>query len=116
MDNYFNAVCSVCGKKYHVCQSCQNTGSFVPWRTVADSPSCYKIFQILSSHTNHQLADAQARALLQRCNLTELDTFLPEIKDTIMELLDKQESNSSPNTNLKSLSAESILKSPKGKG
>lgn len=91
MDKYLNAVCSVCGKKYHVCQSCQNTGSFVPWRTIADSPSCYKIFQILSSHTNRQIDDTQARALLQRCNLSGLDTFLPEIKDAVLRLLDKRE-------------------------
>ncbi|MCI8485215.1 MAG: hypothetical protein HFH41_12900 [Lachnospiraceae bacterium] len=87
MDSYFNAVCTVCGKKYHVCQSCQNTGSFVSWRTIADSPACYKIFQILSSHTNRRINEQEAKGLLLECDLTELDTFLPDIRKNIRTLL-----------------------------
>lgn len=87
MDHYFNAVCTVCGKKYHVCQSCRKIGSFVPWRTVADSPACYQIFQILSSHTNNRISDQEAKKRLSECDLKELDTFLPDIQKSIRSLL-----------------------------
>lgn len=36
MAEYLNAVCKVCGKKYHHCEMCEQIGS---WRAVACSPN-----------------------------------------------------------------------------
>ena len=41
MDEYLNAVCKVCGKKYHHCEKCEQIGS---WRAVACSPECWNIW------------------------------------------------------------------------
>ena len=41
MAKYLNAVCKVCGKKYHHCEMCEQIGS---WRAVACSPECWNIW------------------------------------------------------------------------
>lgn len=41
MAKYLNAVCKVCGKKYHHCEKCEQIGS---WRAVACSPECWNIW------------------------------------------------------------------------
>lgn len=41
MAEYLNAVCKVCGKKYHHCDMCEQIGS---WRAVACSPECWNIW------------------------------------------------------------------------
>lgn len=41
MTEYLNAVCKVCGKKYHHCDMCEQIGS---WRAVACSPECWNIW------------------------------------------------------------------------
>ena len=41
MAEYLNAVCKVCGKKYHHCEKCEQIGS---WRAVACSPECWNIW------------------------------------------------------------------------
>ena len=41
MAEYLNAVCNVCGKKYHHCEKCEQIGS---WRAVACSPECWNIW------------------------------------------------------------------------
>lgn len=41
MAEYLNAVCKVCGKKYHHCEMCEQIGS---WRAVACSPECWNIW------------------------------------------------------------------------
>lgn len=41
MSEYLNAVCKVCGKKYHHCAKCEQVGS---WRAVACSPECWNIW------------------------------------------------------------------------
>ena len=41
MAEYLNAVCKICGKKYHHCEKCEQIGS---WRAVACSPECWNIW------------------------------------------------------------------------
>ena len=40
MAEYLNAVCKVCGKKYHHCEMCEQIGR----RAVACSPECWNIW------------------------------------------------------------------------
>lgn len=89
MKEYLNATCAICGKKYHVCSSCENARSFTPWRMITDSSACYKIFMILSSYTNGYTSRQEAKEQLQSCDLTHLDTFVSHIRDTIQKLLDE---------------------------
>ena len=51
MSQELNATCDICGKKYHVCNSCKEIKSFTPWRTVTDTLQHYAIFLALSQYT-----------------------------------------------------------------
>lgn len=51
-----NAVCSICGQPYYVCNACKSTKSLTPWRIVADTMDCYKVYTILRHYANGAVA------------------------------------------------------------
>lgn len=90
MAEYLNAKCAICDKKYHLCKTCEDIESFLPWRTVTDTIDCYKIFLVLSEYTKTKNKE-QAKKELSTCNLKEKDTFAPHIKVAIDEILAEPE-------------------------
>jgi len=82
-----NATCSICGKKYHMCVTCSEVKSFMPWRTIVDTVNCYKIFLILRDYTNKSKTKESAKADLEKCDLSEISTFIPEVKSAVEEIL-----------------------------
>lgn len=90
MENNVNAHCTICGKGYHVCQSCLNIKTFKPWRTVTDTIEHYKIYLAIHKYTLSKNKD-KAKEELKECNLSGLNSFVPEIKNIINEIMeDKQ--------------------------
>lgn len=86
-ENNINAYCKICGQGYHVCNSCQNQKIFKPWKSIVDSVEHYKIYMAIHSYTiskNKELAKEE----LQKCNLTGLESFNPEIKSVINEIME----------------------------
>lgn len=86
MSEQNNAICSVCGKGYHVCKSCLEQKTFKPWRTVTDTIEHYKIYLAIHSYTVSK-RKGQAKSELKQCDLSELESFLPEIKSAISEIM-----------------------------
>lgn len=82
-----NATCSICGNKYHMCITCSEVKSFTPWRTIVDTVNCYKIFLTLKDYTNNAKTKENARAELEKYDLSEIDIFIPEVKSAIEEIL-----------------------------
>lgn len=85
--DYINAHCAICGAGYHVCQSCLETRQFKPWRTVTDTVRHYKIYSILHDYEIGSMDRHAARDALADCDLSDLDTYLPEIQAGIEEIL-----------------------------
>lgn len=86
-ENNINAYCKICGQGYHVCNSCQNQKVFKPWKSIVDSIEHYKIYLAIHRYTiskNKELAKEE----LQKCNLTGLESFNPEIKSVIKEIME----------------------------
>lgn len=81
-----NAVCAICGSPYRVCQSCQNIKSFTPWRTVTDTLPHYVIYSILWDYTNKK-DKVKAKEELNKCDLSELETFDEDVKRVIKEIM-----------------------------
>ena len=86
MSQELNATCDICGKKYHVCNSCKEAKSFTPWRTVTDTMQHYLIFLALSEYTKTKDKE-KAKEELSKCDLSELDTFNENIKTVIKEIM-----------------------------
>ena len=86
MSQELNATCDICGKKYHVCNSCKEVKSFTPWRTVTDTMQHYIIFLALSEYTKTKDKE-KAKEELSKCDLSELDTFNENIKSVIKEIM-----------------------------
>lgn len=87
MLEYLNAVCAVCGRKYHVCNDCKSTRTFAPWRTIADSVNCYRIYLILQDYHNGYLDGGAARERLSGCDLSEIETYAEHIRMAVWEIL-----------------------------
>lgn len=81
-----NAYCTICGKGYHLCQSCQDTKTFRSWRTVVDNLEHYKIYSAIHGYTILK-NKGKAKSELENCDLSELATFNPEIKSVIEEII-----------------------------
>lgn len=85
-DNKINAHCSICNEGYFLCKSCKNEKKFKPWRTVTDTIEHYKIYMAIHGYTVTKNKE-QAKSELQNCNLSDIDSFKPEIKSVIQEIM-----------------------------
>lgn len=88
MSQELNATCDICGKKYHVCNSCKEIKTFTPWRTVTDTLQHYAIFLALSQYTKTKNKE-KAREELSACDLSDLESFNENIKAVIKEIMEE---------------------------
>lgn len=100
-----NAICSICGKPYHVCRSCLEERTFKPWRTVTDSSDHYKIYAAIHKYTVTKNKE-RAKNDLSCCDLLELNNFIPEIKNVINEIMYSEKVSVSKKTNKNTLATE----------
>lgn len=89
-ENTINAWCRICGKGYHVCNSCLAQKTIKPWRTITDSMEHYKIYFVLHSYTISKDKES-AREELRNCDLGDLEQFKPEIRAAIREIMTEPE-------------------------
>lgn len=85
-----NAHCSICGRGYHLCQTCSDQKTIKPWRTVTDSIEHFKIYTAIHGYTISK-DKGTAKKELQKCDLTGLDNFNQEIKTIINEIMEESE-------------------------
>ncbi len=97
-----NAICTICGKAYHRCSTCQDS-RLNPWKNVVDTMEHYKIYMTVASYNNGYLSKEKANEELLDLDLSELGTFVPEIRDKINEIMSKDIKKS-----IKSVETESI--------
>lgn len=81
-ENNINAYCAICNEGYHICNTCKNEKRFKPWRAVTDTIEHYKIYMAIHGYTITK-NKKQARAELQNCDLSGLESFKDEIKSVI---------------------------------
>lgn len=89
MAEELNATCSICRKRYHVCNTCKDMRTFQPWRTVTDTFNHYAIFLALSEYT--KTGDKkQAKERLKDCDLTGMEDFDPDVKKVLEDILKEE--------------------------
>lgn len=111
-DNNINAYCAICNKGYHICNTCKNQNVFKPWRTVTDTVDHYKIYLAIHGYTvtkNKELA----RKELTNCDLFGLESFNPEIKSVINEIMAEPEKQKVVSKKIKKTENEIILETDK---
>ena len=85
-----NSTCSICGAEYHVCSTCNETKTYTPWRIIVDTIEHYKIFMIIRDYNNGYMSKKEASKELRKLDLTELNTFVSEVKHKINEILEEE--------------------------
>lgn len=86
-ENNINAYCAICNEGYHICNTCKNQNVFKPWRTVTDTVEHYKIYLAIHGFTVTKNKE-QAKKELVKCDLSGLESFNPEIKSVINEIME----------------------------
>lgn len=98
-----NHWCVVCGKGYHACDSCTNTKSFTPWRTLTDTIEHFKIFTILKDFNNGLITKEKAKELLSDLDLSDKDSFKDSAKKVLIDIYTE-----TPNNEIENKSKEKI--------
>lgn len=85
-----NAYCTICGKPYYVCMSCQDSMRLSPWKIHTDTAEHFKVSQIVHGISTNVYTKDEARTKLKNVNLEDMDTFRPHIKKIIEDILKEE--------------------------
>lgn len=91
MGEQINATCTICGNGYHLCFSCKDKIKLSPWKVYTDTAEHFKIHQIIHGLSTKVYTKNEAKSKLQNVDLSDLETFRPNIKAIIKDVL-KEES------------------------
>lgn len=90
MSEQINAYCTICGNGYHMCLSCKDKMRMSPWKMYTDSAEHYKIHQIIYGLSTKVYTEDEALLKLKNVDLSDLETFKPNIKAIIKGILEKE--------------------------
>lgn len=90
MSEQINAYCTICGNGYHMCLSCKDKMKMSPWKMYTDSAEHYKIHQIIYGLSTNVYTEDEALLKLKNVDLSDLETFKPNIKAIIKGILEKE--------------------------
>lgn len=65
-----NRKCLVCGKEYRFCPSCAKDKNKPSWMTMYDTENCRAIFDALVDYNFGNISAVDAKAILDKCDLT----------------------------------------------
>ena len=85
-----NAVCSICGRPYHLCLSCKDSMNLHPWKIHCCSSDCYKTFQIVKGFNSGVYTKEEAKSKFKNVNLNNLENFIPHIKKIVKDILKEE--------------------------
>lgn len=80
-------VCHICGKQYEYCTSCSGVQSSEYWKSAWCSENCRTISSIIGNYAAEEIAIADARTQLGKCDLTKLTSFKAVPKKNINDIL-----------------------------
>ena len=87
MAEKINATCSICGKGYYKCLTCQSDIKTTPWRQHTDTSEHYKIFQVIHGYNTCVYTKFEAKNKLQSIDLSDLDELRDNIKKIIKDIM-----------------------------
>ena len=95
-----NKVCQICGTPYYVCSHCNKINS---WRTVADKPSCYQVYLILTGLNQNTMNEKEVVEQFGNIgiNLTTIENYKTEFVDSVYNRIYNILKNQTVNKNSK---------------
>ena len=69
-----------------------------PWKVYTDSAEHYKIHQIIHGFSTKKYTEDEARRKLKNVDLSDLETFKPNIKSIIKDILKSKDVVEAPQT------------------
>ena len=91
MAEKINATCSICGKGYYKCLSCQSMMQSQPWKQYTDTSEHYKIYQAVRGFTTGMYTKDETRERLQSIDLSDLNELRDNIQEIIKDVLKDNE-------------------------
>ena len=98
MAEKINAYCSICGKGYYVCNSCNEFMRLSPWKIHTDTAEHYKIYQIIHGLSTNVYSKAEAKEKLANVDLSDLEDLRENIKAIIKDILNNDKEKDIQNT------------------
>ena len=80
-------ICTVCRTSYEYCPLCEDKPY---WMAMFHDENCKTIFNILQWHYLKEYSDRIAANKLKECDLSQIDTFDPKLKQQIQAILATQ--------------------------
>ena len=96
MAEKINAYCSICGKGYYVCNSCNEFMRLSPWKIHTDTAEHYKIYQIIHGLSTNVYSKAEAKEKLANVDLSDLEDLRENIKAIIKDILNNDKEKDIP--------------------
>lgn len=81
-----NRKCICCQKEYTFCPNCGDFDNLPRWMSIFHDENCKKIFNTITEYYNKNLTKEQAKETLNKCDLSNKDTFKETIKKAIEEI------------------------------
>lgn len=81
-----NRICLACGKAYEYCSSCSGSLNTPVWKNIFHTENCKNVFEIVSDYAQNVITKETAKTKLQKCDLSQSNTFIDKIGKIIDEI------------------------------
>lgn len=82
-----NRECYLCETKYQYCPTCSQDRMKPSWMSEFHSENCKDIFDICTRFNMQLLTKDEAKAAIEKCDLTNKLNFRPSVQNTLSKLL-----------------------------
>lgn len=83
----YNATCSICGKPYNMCYSCDKKNAQLIWKRFCCCPEHYKIYQVVHGYTTGLYTKAEADKKLKNIDTSDIDELRPNIREILVGIM-----------------------------
>lgn len=84
--------CLICGTKYEYCPNCDSYDKYPRWMFLYHDENCKNIGSILNAYKAGTKSAVEAKYALSKTDLSKKDSFDPDFKAIIDEIMDAETS------------------------
>jgi hypothetical protein len=88
-----NRTCFTCGQKHSYCPTCYDDRLLESWHILFDSENCKNIYDTINRHFYKHITTEEAVEILNKCDLSNKDNFVDDIKKDLDNIYVSYEDN-----------------------